>query len=208
MRTRAIWIGPGVGRVRAGGVPSPVSGAVGGLLPVGRAAGPGRGDSGPAVIRVVPAGWSAHRLVEEPARPGQTLLTRSPSAHAADVALWPGVAGRGCRRRTMAPAHPKLPSGGLCPPRPGGCGGPTSATTSSGASGFAGGRGALLPVAGDTKLLNTPSPAPSARGATSTWYERNQGIEWRYGNWKVDKKWHPAGELPAGRLLPLLGSRL
>ena len=44
--------------------------------------------------RPVPAGWSAPRLVEEPARPGQALLTRLglPSAHAADVAL-PPVAG-------------------------------------------------------------------------------------------------------------------
>ena len=44
--------------------------------------------------RVVPAGWSAPRLVEEPARSGQALLTRLglPSAHAADVAL-PPVAG-------------------------------------------------------------------------------------------------------------------
>ena len=44
--------------------------------------------------RPVPAGWSAPRLVEEPARPGQALLTLLglPSAHAADVAL-PPVAG-------------------------------------------------------------------------------------------------------------------
>ena len=44
--------------------------------------------------RVVPAGWSAPRLVEEPAHPDQTLLTflGLPSAHAADVALQP-VAG-------------------------------------------------------------------------------------------------------------------
>ena len=44
--------------------------------------------------RVVPAGWSAPRLVEEPGRPDQALLTRVglPSAHAADVAL-PPVAG-------------------------------------------------------------------------------------------------------------------
>ncbi len=44
--------------------------------------------------RPVPVGWRAPRLVEEPARPGQALLTRLglPSAHAADVAL-PPVAG-------------------------------------------------------------------------------------------------------------------
>ena len=44
--------------------------------------------------RPVPAGWRAPRLVEEPGRPGQALLTRwgLPSAHAADVAL-PPVAG-------------------------------------------------------------------------------------------------------------------
>ncbi len=44
--------------------------------------------------RPVPAGWSAPRLAEEPARPDQALLTRVglPSAHAADVALAP-VAG-------------------------------------------------------------------------------------------------------------------
>ena len=44
--------------------------------------------------RVVPVGWSAPRLVEEPGRSGQALLTRLglPSAHAADVAL-PPVAG-------------------------------------------------------------------------------------------------------------------
>ena len=44
--------------------------------------------------RVVPPGWSAPRLVEEPARPDQAVLTRVglPSAHAADVALAP-VAG-------------------------------------------------------------------------------------------------------------------
>ena len=44
--------------------------------------------------RPVPFGWSAPRLVEEPARPDQALLTRLglPSAHAADVAL-PPVAG-------------------------------------------------------------------------------------------------------------------
>ena len=42
----------------------------------------------------VPAGWSAPRLVEEPGRPDQALLTLLglPSAHAADVAL-PPVAG-------------------------------------------------------------------------------------------------------------------
>ena len=60
--------------------------------------------------RPVPAGWSAPRLVEEPGRSGEALLTRLglPSAHAADVALPPvaGLAGRGCRRGTMAPAHP------------------------------------------------------------------------------------------------------
>ena len=52
--------------------------------------------------RPVPVGWSAPRLVEEPGRPDQALLTRVglPSAHAADVALPPvaGLAGRGCRR--------------------------------------------------------------------------------------------------------------
>ena len=39
--------------------------------------------------RPVPAGWSAPRLVEEPARSGEALLTRVglPRAHAADVAL-------------------------------------------------------------------------------------------------------------------------
>ena len=39
--------------------------------------------------RPVPAGWRAPRLVEEPARPGQALLTLLglPSAHAADLAL-------------------------------------------------------------------------------------------------------------------------
>ncbi len=44
--------------------------------------------------RPVPVGWSAPRLVGEPARPDQTLLTRVglPRAHAADVAL-PPVAG-------------------------------------------------------------------------------------------------------------------
>ena len=44
--------------------------------------------------RPVPAGWSAPRLVEEPGRPDQALLTRVglPRAHAADVAL-PPVAG-------------------------------------------------------------------------------------------------------------------
>ena len=44
--------------------------------------------------RPVPVGWSAPRLVEEPARSGEALLTLVglPSAHAADVAL-PPVAG-------------------------------------------------------------------------------------------------------------------
>ena len=41
--------------------------------------------------RVVPPGWSAPRLVEEPGRPDQAVLTRLglPSAHAADVTLQP-----------------------------------------------------------------------------------------------------------------------
>ena len=44
--------------------------------------------------RPVPAGWRAPRLVEEPGRPGEALMTLLglPSAHAADVAL-PPVAG-------------------------------------------------------------------------------------------------------------------
>ena len=61
--------------------------------------------------RPVPVGWSAPRLVEEPGRPGEALLTLLglPSAHAADVALQP-VAGLSLDEAagvgTMAPAHP------------------------------------------------------------------------------------------------------
>ena len=103
MRTRAIWIGV-VLVLGAGGL------AVSQALSLERWVDTSRLAAQPALAqetrppaspvlrsrfgRVVPVGWSAPRLVEEPGRSDQALLTRLglPRAHAADVAL-PPVAG-------------------------------------------------------------------------------------------------------------------
>ena len=177
----------------------------------------------------VPAWWSAPRLVEEPGRPDQALLTRLglPSAHAADVAL-PPVAGLSL----VEPA-------GVGPwPRPI----PLAASVVNyrPALGRAVAPGdcaddkpiqrilASLPDKCDDKLWGKWVCRREGRTSSGGWrykatdytfsrtigergyehvrlYERNQGD--RNGvtrNWKVDKKWHPAPRgwrpLPAGRL--------
>ena len=103
MRTRTIWIGV-ILVLGAGGV------AMSQALSLERWVAPSRLAAQPVpaqetrppaspvlrsrFARPVPAGWSAPRLVEEPARSGEAVLTLLdlPSAHAADVAL-PPVAG-------------------------------------------------------------------------------------------------------------------
>ena len=132
MRTRAIWIGV-VLILCAGGL------AVSQALSLERWVAFARLAAPPALVqeprppaspvlrsrfaRLVPVGWSAPRLVEEPGRSDQALLTRLglPRAHAADVAL-PPVAGlslvEAAKRGTLAPAHPGGGIGGAlsaCP---------------------------------------------------------------------------------------------
>ena len=103
MRTRAIWIGVilvlGVGGLAVSQALSLERWVDSAWLGVPPALGQETRPPASPVLRSrfarpVPAGWRAPRLVEEPARSGQALLTRVglPSAHAADVAL-PPVAG-------------------------------------------------------------------------------------------------------------------
>ena len=174
--------------------------------------------------RPVPAGWSAPRLVEEPGRSGQALLTRLglPSAHAADVALPPvaglsldEAAGVGPWPRPIPVAasvmqyRPAL--GGLCPPgavripNPSSafsppC--PTSATTSFGGGGFAG----KLMTAGarDHGGYRRPYPRTIGEGGYEhiRYHVYNDAWIGGYDNtyeWKVDEKWHPA-PLEKGKL--------
>ena len=179
--------------------------------------------------RVVPAGWRAPRLAEEPGHPGQALLTRLglPSAHAAAVALQPvaglslvEAAGVGPWSRPIPVAASVMhyrPALGRAV-APGGCADakPIQRILAS------------MPDKCDDKLWGKWVCRREGRTSSGGWrykatdytfsrtigeggyehvrlYERNQGD--RNGvtrNWKVDKKWHPAPRgwrpLPAGRL--------
>ena len=179
--------------------------------------------------RPVPVGWRAPRLVEEPGRSDQALLTLLglPSAHAADVALPPvsglslvEAAGVGPWPRPIpvaASVMPYRPAFGRAV-APGGCADPKPVQLIL----------ASMPDKCDDKLWGKWVCRREGRTSSGGWrykatdytfsrtigeggyehvrlYERNQGD--RNGvtrNWKVDKKWHPAPRgwrpLPAGRL--------
>ncbi len=178
--------------------------------------------------RPVPAGWSAPRLAEEPARPDQALLTRVglPSAHAADVALPPvaglslvEAAGVGPWPRPIPVAAAVMqyrPALGRAV-APGDCADPKPIQRIL----------ASMPDKCDDKLwgrwiCNSEERAwdgsPRYKATAYTFsrtigeggheyvrlHEKNSWGSTVTQNWKVDKKWHPAPRgwrpLPAGRL--------
>ena len=238
MRTRAIWIGVililGVGGLAVSQALSLERWMDSAWLAAPPALGqetrpPARPVLRSRFARPVPAGWRAPRLVEEPARSGQALLTLLglPSAHAADVALAPvaglslvEAAGVGPWPRPIPVAASVMqyrPALGRAV-APEDCADPKPIQRIL----------ASMPDKCDDKLWGRWScnreerawdGSPRYKATDYTFsrtigeggyehvrlYERNQGD--RNGvtrNWKVDKKWHPAPRgwrpLPAGRL--------
>ena len=238
MRTRAIWIGVvlilgacGLAVSQALSLERWVAFARLGVPPV--LAQETRPPASPVLrsrfARPVPAGWSAPRLVEEPGRPDQTLLTRVglPSAHAADVAL-PPVAGLSLVEAASVGPWPRpipvaasvmqyRPALGRAV-APGDCADPKPIQRIL----------ASMPDKCDDKLWGVWM-CGRTRQTSGNWadngtaytfsrtigeggyeyvrlYQQHQGDRGRVTqNWKVDQKWHPAPrgwwhDAPAGRL--------